>query len=140
LLKWLTDKARLARGLSAADWLILIEAWWTLPVYWLALRWVGYDRLDRGPTGGNHDLVLAGRLQRLVTWAFRLHLLSMTCLVQACTLRRMAARRGIQAQVRIGAARTAAGIHAHAWVEVDGQAVGEEGVAERFRALTSVRA
>ncbi|MBI5298059.1 MAG: lasso peptide biosynthesis B2 protein [Chloroflexi bacterium] len=134
---WLTDKARLARGLSAADWLVLAEAWWTLPAYWLALRWVSYDRLGREPDGGKVDLPAVERLHRLVTWASRLQLLPMTCLVRACTLRRTAARRGLQAQVRIGAARNVEGIHAHAWVEVDGQVVGEDGVAGQFKVLKS---
>lgn len=137
---WLTDKARLARGLSAADWLALAEAWWTLPVFWLALRWVSYDRLGQGPVGGKADLPAVEKLHRLVTWASRLQLLPMTCLVRACSLRRMAARRGLHTQVRIGAARSAEGIHAHAWVEVDGQAVGEDGVAGQFKVLKSSRA
>ncbi len=138
--KWWTDKARLARGLSAADWLVLAEAWWTLPAFWMALRWVSYDRLGRGLVGGKVDLAAVERLHRLVAWASRLQLLPMTCLVRACTLRRMAARRGLQAQVRIGAARSAEGIHAHAWVEVDGQAVGEDGVAGQFKVLKSSQA
>lgn len=138
--KWLKAKALLARGLSASDWLSLLEAWWTLLFFSLALRWVSYDRLNDETEIGSHDLILAERLHRLVLWASRLHLLPMTCLVRACALRRMAGRRGIEARVCIGAARAQDGIHAHAWVEVDGQAVGEaDGVEERFNALRSMR-
>ncbi len=140
MLKWLKAKTLLARGLSASDWLVLLEAWWTLLFYSMVLRWVSYDRLDRRLEHGNHDSVLAERLHRLVLWASRLHLLPMTCLIQACTLRRMAARRGVEARVCIGAAKTQNGIRAHAWVEVGGQAVGEtEGIEGRFSSLRSVR-
>lgn len=138
LLKWWMDKARLARGLSAADWLALVEAWGMLLVYWLVLHWRSYEQLDRGPMHGEMNLPRVERLHRLLLWASRLHLIPMTCLIQACTLRRMAARRGFQTQVCIGVTRTAQSIHAHAWVEVDGQPVGEEGVKEKFRALRSV--
>ena len=138
-MKWLKAKALLARRLSASDWLSLLEAWWTLLVYSLALRWVSYDRLDHESEIGSHDLVLAESLHRLVLWASRLHLLPMTCLVRACTLRRMATRRGVEARVCIGAAKTQDGIHAHAWVEVDGQTVGEaDGIEGRFSSLRSV--
>jgi hypothetical protein len=140
LLKWLQAKSLLARGLCASDWLALFEAWWILLGYSLVLRWVSYDRIDRSPENGSHDILLAERLQRLVLWASRLHLISMTCLVQACTLRRMAGRRGIEARVLIGAARISTGILAHAWVEVDGRPIGEtDGVAERFNPLASMR-
>jgi hypothetical protein len=138
LLKWLKDRFAQARGLSAADWLLLFEAWWDLLFFWLILRWSSYERFARAPQGENPDLPRVERMHRLVLWASRLHLLPMTCLMQACTLRQMAARRGLQAQVRIGATRTAQGIHAHAWVEVDGQPVGEEGVKERFSMLKSI--
>lgn len=135
---WWKHKVSLARGLSAVDWLNLLEAWWTLPAYWLALRWQRYDHLHYDSSTGSPDLPRAERLHRLVLWASRLHFLPMTCLVQSCTLRRMAARRGIQAQVRIGVARTAHDLHAHAWVEVNGHPIGEEGITEKFKALTKV--
>ncbi|MFZ5879250.1 MAG: lasso peptide biosynthesis B2 protein [Chloroflexota bacterium] len=132
--KWWMDKAGLARSLSAADWLALTEAWWTLLGCWLVLHWTRFARFQ-APVDGRRDPARLERLQRLVAWAARLHLLPMTCLVQACTLRGMAARRGLWAQVRIGAARSAGGIHAHAWVEVDGQPLGGTGETERFQPL-----
>ena len=49
----------------------------------------------------------------------------MTCLPKSLTLHRMLKRRGVDSQIKIGANKTPLGISAHAWVEVDGQAIGE---------------
>jgi hypothetical protein len=62
----------------------------------------------------------------------------MTCLPQSLTLRHLLAKRGIPAEIKVGVKKTAQGIHAHAWVEVDGMALGEEGVEERFQPLKPV--
>jgi hypothetical protein len=60
----------------------------------------------------------------------------MTCLPRALTLRRMLSRHAIPAQLRIGANKTSTGIIAHAWVELDGEAIGEpEDIAESFKVL-----
>jgi hypothetical protein len=49
----------------------------------------------------------------------------MTCLPRSLTLRNMLTGRGIPSEIKIGAKKTEQGIHAHAWVEVNSQAVGE---------------
>jgi hypothetical protein len=82
-------------------------------------------------------LVYARRLQRLVSLAARVHFLSNTCLVRACTLQGMLVRRGIPSRLCIGVNKSQSGIHAHAWVEVMGHALGEpEDIEERFNVLT----
>ena len=70
-------------------------------------------------------MAFARRLHRLVGWAARLHFLPMACLVQSLALQWMLARRGIFSQLQIGAAKDARGFRAHAWLEVDGEKVGE---------------
>ena len=130
MLKSLRDKTRLARGLSLSDWLSLLEAWWKLLGYYLALRWVSYERLNvpnYKPSEGSpkHDLQVALDQHLLVARASRLHLLPMTCLPRALTLRSMLGRRGIVTELHIGAKKTVNGIHAHAWVDIQGQAIGE---------------
>ena len=141
--KSLRDKARTALTLSFSDWLTLIEAWWRLLGFYLALRWISYERLkspnlkpsDEEP---ERDLTVARGAHLLVGRASHLHLLPMTCLPRALTLRSMLARRGIRADVRIGARRTTEGIHAHAWVEVQGEAIGEtDELNENFQVLDS---
>ncbi len=122
-------KLRLARGLSLSDWLALLEAWWALAVFHLALRGMSYERLEQSARSGltvtSEPLSVARRLHRLVGWASRLHLLPMTCLAQSLALRWMLNRRGISSQLRIGAAKVSGTFHAHAWLEMDGEKIGE---------------
>ena len=188
-------KLRLARGLSFSDWLALVEAWWALAVFYLALRGMSYERLSgvgfssinkppihsslrggwspwhrppgqvsrrlrsvpvasnlpvsRGDcfaenarndgmlgmsesnrgllnlTAASEPLPAARRLHRLVGWASHMHLLSMTCLAQSLALRWMLNRRGISSQLKVGAAKVSETFHAHAWLEMDGEKIGE---------------
>jgi hypothetical protein len=146
LLKLLKKKAYLARQFSLSDWLSLVEAWWMLFYFHLALRWVSYELIIAPillPPEITRDvsiaLSVAQMLQRLVGYASRLHLIPMTCLIKSITLQKMLNRRNIPAQVCIGVNKTLAEIHAHAWVEVNGVAIGEaEDVAENFKVLKSV--
>jgi Transglutaminase-like superfamily len=125
----------LARKLSLLDWLAFLEAWWVLLVFHWRLRWVSYERLTQ--TGDarlkqtSGQLSVAQRLHRLIGWASRFHLLRMTCLVQSLALRWMLGRRGIASELKIGAMKTQAGIHAHAWVEVEEQVIGDPGGTEK---------
>ena len=50
----------------------------------------------------------------------------MRCLTRSLCLRWLLGRRGLPAQLRLGVAREADGLLAHAWVELQGQPVGEE--------------
>lgn len=139
MLKWLKDKAGLARALSLPDWLTLAEAWWTLVVFYVAVRTISFDRLNRSrqvviASNITDKLDDARNLHRLVHLASRLHLLSMTCLPRALTLRRILVRHGISAQLQIGVRKTSQGMTAHAWVGVNGQQIGEpEEVLELFQ-------
>jgi hypothetical protein len=143
LWKAFKDKALLAWQLTLPEWLALVEAWWILLGFYLALWWVSYDRLATTPRPILNEipdessvLVFAQRLQRVVGMAARLHLLPIACLVKALTLRFMLGRRGIEAQLRIGANKAATGLRAHAWVEIQGQPIGEsEDLTERFKVM-----
>jgi hypothetical protein len=141
--KSFTHKLQLARQLTWGDWLVLAQAWWMLLGFRLALRWVQFNRLEAFtcPAAGitavpPGALAWARRRQMLVSLAARLYLPAMTCLPRALTLRRMLSRHAIPAQLRIGANKTSTGIIAHAWVELDGDAIGEpEDIAESFKVL-----
>ena len=143
--KSLRSKARTVKQLSIKDWVLLVEAWWVLPGFQLALRRVPYDRLvnSTGKVTSKKDvspdpLGKARQLKRMVEMAARIHLCRLTCLSQALTLRRMLGRRGIQSQLRIGMEKTSTGLSSHAWVEVNGESVGEmEDIAGRFKILAS---
>jgi len=146
LWKSFRSKIIIARQLSFGEWLTLVEAWWALFGFYPALRWFSFDRLKsliRTNSSEKADpirvLNVAKKLHKLVYLASRLHLLPMTCLPRAFTLRWMLGRRGIPAQLRIGISKTATGILAHAWVDIDGETIGEsEDIPERFKILSSV--
>jgi len=143
LLKSLRRNLLVARKLSAADWLLLGEAWWGLLYFFLASKKTSFERLEKKLKFADlkkaipsDSLLVAWGLQKLVYLASRLHLLGMTCFVRACTLQSMLKRRGIQSELRIGMNRSRAAISAHAWVEVMGQAIGEaEDIGEQFTSL-----
>ena len=143
LWKSFLHKWSLARGLSLSDWFSLSEAWWALAFFYLAVRWMSFERLassSQPVSNGTGDqvraLAVARRLHRLTGWAARLHPLSMTCLVQSLALRWMLARRRIVSQLRIGAARDSGGFRIHAWLEMGREKVGaSEDVCGLFRVL-----
>jgi hypothetical protein len=147
LWKSFKDKTFIARQLSFSEWLLLAEAWWLLLAFSLVLHWVSYERLKNSTppmtqeiSDSSRFLAFAQRLQRLVELASRLHWVSMTCLVRSLTLRWMLIRRGIPARLRIGAKKSLVGVHAHAWVEIMGQAIGEsEDIDERFKILKPIQ-
>lgn len=127
--KSLRHRWSLARGLSLRDWAALLEAWCALAVFYFVVRGRHYADLTRPDDltldGGTDSLPAARRLRQLTGWAARLHLLPMTCLVQSLALRRMLTRRGIASRLNLGAARDPRGFRAHAWLEVDGESLGE---------------
>ncbi|MBI5964687.1 MAG: lasso peptide biosynthesis B2 protein [Chloroflexi bacterium] len=146
MLKSLKNKVLLARQFLFSEWLILIEAWWLLLGFYLALRWLSYGRLNKlmpsaigeGLTSSSR-LAYAERLKHLVEISSRLHLLHITCLVKSFALRWMLTRRGISVQLCIGIGKTSSEVHAHAWVEMAGVPIGEAAdVADRFKILGSV--
>jgi hypothetical protein len=137
----MSDRLRVARTLTLTDWLAISEAWWTMLWFYVLIRTTSFERLNRPivlkhNSTPNNKTDLALHLQRLVHYTARMHLLAMTCLPRAFTLRHMLERRGISARVQIGVTRSPHGFHAHAWLEVDGQQVGEpEDITERFQKL-----
>ena len=147
MLKSLKHKTRIASQLSLRDWLALLEAWWLLLVFSLVLRWMSYERLSSIVQPTHNEIIrtsdqvnMAQRLGRIVALSSRLHFLRMTCLVKALTLRWILGKRGIHSCLCIGANKSLDRIHAHAWVEVQGQAIGESAdIDGKFQLLTHGR-
>ena len=121
----------------------MVQAWWVLFSFFFVLRLASLERLEssfRLKDAKKMDpivvLAFANHLQRLVSLAACLHLLSMPCLIRAYTLHWMLSRRGIPSRMCIGVNKSLTGIHAHAWVEVKGQAIGEpQDIEVRFKVL-----
>jgi hypothetical protein len=135
--------------LPSSDQRLLFEAWWRLLAAALRLRLAPgrtvaravlatTAREERYDKGGTVPAV-ARAVAHAVARAAAHHLRPMTCLPRALALQRMLAQRGIPSVLRIGVRKEggvrkeAATLAAHAWVEVEGRAVGEpEAIAERF--------
>ena len=121
---------------------------WTAGRAWLGLLWVDlalrsrpFPQLQawaRHPSkpSGKQDLRRGRRLAELVSTAARHHLYPMTCLRRSLVLQRMLREEGFAADLCIGVRKDKGNLQAHAWVEVDGQPVGErEQVTEEYQAM-----
>ena len=116
---------------SQREYLRMIPACVVVTVAAFGLWALGFKRyalpLATSPavTGGklaaaDEALVRAiSRTSRVLSWS--------TCLSRSCALSTVLRRRGIQARLHIGVARPATGLHAHAWVVLNGQAIGADG-------------
>lgn len=109
-------------SLSAADALVLAEAWLRFAWVDLHLRLRGYAhwrhwleplRTPRRPPRGRAGIA---RLIRLSERAARHHWAPMNCLRRSLVQRQLLARRGIDAQLQIGVRSGPGGLQAHAWL------------------------
>jgi hypothetical protein len=125
---------------SVADLRAFTRAWVLLLAVDLGLRAFSFARLERwlAPTPADRasDEKEVGRLVWAAAAAARHHLYPMRCVPRALTLRWLLGRHGIPSELKIGVLRQAGTLAAHAWVERDGQAIGEPaGIEERFAPL-----
>jgi len=138
------DKGAAARQFSFKDWLVILEAWLAQEYFNLALRFVSFEKLLARSLPRSQAFLFPGqflpaaqRIQRLANAAARLHLPPATCLRRSLALGWMLNRRGIPAQLSLGVLMGAAGLQAHAWLEIAGQPLGEpEVITENFQKLS----
>lgn len=133
------------RGIAPGEWRILASAWAALLLVDLGLRRRGFPRVRQWamfrvrpghPGAAAGSLAELERLHQLVAIAARHHLYPMLCLRRALVLQWLLAARGLASEVRLGVARGEAGLDAHAWVEWNGQILGEAAeVGVRYRPL-----
>ena len=118
---------------------LLLYAWCLFPLVALALRILPATRLvPRGPTSSATALSLpVDRVGWLVKVAGRYAPARPTCLTEALVLTWMLRRQGIDTTVRIGVARDARGLRAHAWLEQEGRVIFGSFEGETYRALRS---
>lgn len=127
--------------LTASDWRALIEAWLRLFFYHYAPLTMSYDMMKNSAQRieNSSAILRAQRIKQMIEYAARLHLARMTCLDKSLTLQKMLSKRNISAQIKIGAQKIEGAMYAHAWVEVNGNPIGEaEDIAQRFIALESM--
>lgn len=135
-------KLRRLIRLPFADKTLLARAWFALLAVDLGVRLASFDAvqhfIDRHAKAGG--VQSPARLQFFVRLAARHHLWKMACLPQALALRWLLAREGVLAAVIIGVRKSDAVLEAHAWVELDGMALGEPAdVRERFGVMQVIK-
>ena len=118
----------------ARDKLLFIRAWFLLLALDIALRtlpfrklqnWLGSPRRIRTTAKDEPVEVTIQRFSGLLERAARHHLYPMTCLRQSLALQWLLSRQGIQTELRFGVRREAGKLDAHAWLEYQGEPIGE---------------
>lgn len=137
-------RLRRAARLSPAEWLAFFQAWSWLLFFDVALRLRPFPelqafaaRLTSLPTPSPEQIAsLIRRLMVAVDRARYNHLYPMTCLRRALTLQKLLAKRGIAVELKIGVRKQDGQLSAHAWLEFQGQPLGEaETITETFAAF-----
>jgi hypothetical protein len=114
--------------------MIVLEAAVKLSFTWLKVRvfgigWPKEEITSRLAASGAGDqpgqLIEAQRIARLESSAARHLFFAPNCLVQSLALRAMLVRRGIDAELRIGARNKPGQFEAHAWVECAGMVLND---------------
>jgi hypothetical protein len=124
-------KIRAALALPRRDLATLAHAWLLLLVIDLGLRTVSLRRLEGWLCKGRRrqrsadTAALALRLHSLVAIAARHHWVGARCLHRSLALQHLLLRRGVATRLRIGVRREGESLEAHAWLEWQGQAIGE---------------
>lgn len=120
-------------ALPAHERKIAREAARRLTLTWLGLRALGFKRMrdsaERFPrstqpitdtSDSNPQLIASRTIARLIGSASRHLVFTPNCLVQSLALLEMLRRRGIHAELRVGARHESGAFEAHAWVEFAG--------------------
>ncbi|OFV94540.1 MAG: hypothetical protein A3H28_11795 [Acidobacteria bacterium RIFCSPLOWO2_02_FULL_61_28] len=139
-----------ARDLSRGEWLLLLQSSVFLPAVRCGLKLLPFktvmalfagkqslDALDGKRV--RSDRIRPDRLAYLVEVASCHHFLKPTCLEKALLLIRILRQRGLEADLRIGTAKTDGRFEAHAWVEHRGQVL-LGGPVERYSPLLPLEA
>ncbi len=123
------------RTLAWDEWRLLARAGVDLLAVDVALRLGGLRRASRWATSrdarpaagrpGEDERRQAARYARWIGVAARHHAVPARCLHRSIVLHRWLSREGLPSELRIGVRKETGQLRAHAWVELDGQAVGE---------------
>jgi Transglutaminase-like superfamily len=128
------------RSLTGIERRTVLEAAAAMTATWLGMRVAGSNfckaalsRVGRmadgnaNPANRASDLETANRLARLQIATARSLFFPTNCLDRSLALCWMLRRRGMPAELRIGARKEAKQLEAHAWVELYGSALGDAG-------------
>lgn len=123
--------------------LLAAVAW--LPLFWLGLRVLGLQRMQRWlqrgkpPVASNLSFEEIARIAALVNMAASQAWMPATCLTRSLLLGWMLRRRGVASQLRIGVRINQGILDAHAWVEYAGTPVNDrKDVGEQFSPFVEI--
>lgn len=138
----LTSDLRKLRGRPLADWVALLRAAALLLGVRLALAVLPYRHVEARlrPGGAARRRAPSPEAHRRTIWAVeaaaRRLLPSRPCLTQALVARWLLGRQALATELRIGVAKTARGLAAHAWLERDGRVIlGGNGAPRRYSTI-----
>lgn len=137
------NKLHLFQSFSPKQWRWLWSAYWRLWLTLLRIKFKPASWLRQKISFGNRNTIvlptnskLALELHEVIRVAARLHFMHAACLPKSLVLVQMLEENGLFAKVYIGVAKCGNGIASHAWVEMDGEMVGEvESVGANFKPL-----
>ncbi|MGA7917628.1 MAG: lasso peptide biosynthesis B2 protein [Candidatus Acidiferrales bacterium] len=139
----MVERIKRFQRLSALERGIVLEAAGGLLATWFGLRLIGFRRWERvlavfAPSANATGLVQDASEQssalliaRMEAAAARNVLFHTNCLEQSLVLWWLLRRRGITADLRIGARKESERFEAHAWVEIDSQVLNDAGAEHR---------
>ena len=137
-----------AGRLSFREWGLFIHAWLLLLWVELALRFFSYARVSRwlshipNPTKKPQPPNPSANIQTTLQWvdtASRNHILTITCLRRSLVAQNLLAQQGIPVELRFGIKKDNDAFCAHAWLEYQGQAIGEaEQLTQAYQPLAKV--
>ena len=122
-----------ASELSSAAWVLLIRAWFLLPVMSAGVRTAGFPRVHawagrvRSVAPPSPARERAERVATLVKMAAARQFGNYACLPRSLTLLRLLGQQGIEARLKLGVRREDGHVEGHAWVEFEGTAINEPG-------------
>ena len=127
------SKLRTLLSFSAQDWILLVQAWSLLLVIDIALRMLSFRKVQgwiRSPDQPEVSTIKAEKVIRrssdFVDLAARRHLYPMTCLRLSLVKQFLLSQQGVNTDLHIGVRRNQEKLEAHAWLEYQGQPVGEK--------------
>jgi hypothetical protein len=137
----LTRKLSRFLALAPSERRTFLSAMALLPLFWIALRLLGLQRLQarlhRKPRPRQLALDDLKRLGAVVNSASRRVLGPANCLTRSLYLWWLLRRKGVYCQLRIGVRMTDDGLEAHAWVEHAGTPINDRhDVSAAFDAFT----
>lgn len=123
----------------ARDRLLLLQAWWLLLGLDLALRtlpfrrvqdWVEPSRWSKNNPAPGQAEVDIPHTSDFLDRAARHHLYPMTCLRRSLALQWLLSRQGLDTSLQFGVRRENGRLQAHAWLEYQGQVIGDTRLSE----------